>query len=158
MFLSEWHEFPPAPCLAGGGGLDDSSHIDVVDITHVPDMTKLLWFLITTTHSHLHLKWWLVNVYHTSNNAPILGPIPVTVLLARHLLWPSATWSDYTYTLFFPAWLSFLDCVTLQMVQKHYKLPAQWCSTMSPKTWIFIMIGLYINLKIYGPMQIAADL
>jgi len=34
IFLSEWHEFPLAPCLAGGG-LDDSSCLDVVEIAHV---------------------------------------------------------------------------------------------------------------------------
>jgi len=28
-FLSEWREFPSAPCLAGGKKLDDSSRIDV---------------------------------------------------------------------------------------------------------------------------------
>ena len=31
-FLSEWREFPSAPCLAGGGGPDDSSHLDVAEI------------------------------------------------------------------------------------------------------------------------------
>jgi len=33
MFLSEWREFPPAPCLAGKKKkLDDSSRLDVVEI------------------------------------------------------------------------------------------------------------------------------
>jgi len=36
MFLSEWCEFPTAPCLAGGGDLDDSSRLDV-EIARVPD-------------------------------------------------------------------------------------------------------------------------
>ena len=35
MFLSEWREFPSAPSLAGGGGLDDSSGLDVVEIARV---------------------------------------------------------------------------------------------------------------------------
>ena len=70
MFLSDWHEFPLAPCLAEGVGGHNNSRLDVVEITHIPDMTRLLWFITTKTHSHLHLKWWLVNVYHTSNNAP----------------------------------------------------------------------------------------
>jgi len=30
MFLSEWREFPSAPCLAGEKKLDDSSRLDVV--------------------------------------------------------------------------------------------------------------------------------
>jgi len=34
MFLSEWREFPPAPCLAGKK-LDDSSRLDVVEIARV---------------------------------------------------------------------------------------------------------------------------
>jgi hypothetical protein len=38
MFLSEWREFPSAPCLAvgwRGGELDDSSLLDVVEIARV---------------------------------------------------------------------------------------------------------------------------
>ena len=38
MFLSEWREFPSAPCLVGEKKFDDSSHLDVVEITRVPDM------------------------------------------------------------------------------------------------------------------------
>jgi len=34
MFLSEWREFPFAPCLAGKK-LDDSSRLDVVEILRV---------------------------------------------------------------------------------------------------------------------------
>jgi len=34
MFLSEWREFPSAPCLAGKR-LDDSSCLNVVEIAHV---------------------------------------------------------------------------------------------------------------------------
>jgi len=43
MFLSEWHKFPSAPCLAGEKKLDDSSRLDVVVIARVPD--TLLSFL-----------------------------------------------------------------------------------------------------------------
>jgi len=35
MFLSEWREFSSAPCLAGEKKLDDSSHLDVVEIVHI---------------------------------------------------------------------------------------------------------------------------
>jgi hypothetical protein len=37
MFLSEWREFPSAPCLAGGERErdDDSSRLDVVEIARV---------------------------------------------------------------------------------------------------------------------------
>ena len=35
MFLSEWHEFPSAPCLAGKKKLDDSSRLHVVEIARV---------------------------------------------------------------------------------------------------------------------------
>ena len=42
MFLSEWREFPSAPCLAGGEKKKkkklDSSRLDVVEIARVPDM------------------------------------------------------------------------------------------------------------------------
>jgi hypothetical protein len=34
MFLSEWHEFPLAPCLAKKM-LDNSLRLDVVEITRV---------------------------------------------------------------------------------------------------------------------------
>ena len=44
MFLSEWREFPSAPCLAGGKkNLDDSSRLDVVEIARVPDMLSSLF-------------------------------------------------------------------------------------------------------------------
>ena len=42
MFLSEWSEFPSAPCLAGKK-LDDSSRLDVVEIARVPDMLPSLF-------------------------------------------------------------------------------------------------------------------
>ena len=46
MFLSEWREFPSAPCLAGGGGgveIDDSSCLHVVEIARVPVMLPSLF-------------------------------------------------------------------------------------------------------------------
>jgi hypothetical protein len=42
MFLSDWHEFPLAPCLAGKK-LDDISRLDIVEITRVPDMLPNLF-------------------------------------------------------------------------------------------------------------------
>ena len=35
MFLSEWREFPAAPCLTGKTKPDDSSSLDVVEIARV---------------------------------------------------------------------------------------------------------------------------
>jgi hypothetical protein len=35
MFLSEWREFPWAPCLADKKKLDDSSRLDVDEIARV---------------------------------------------------------------------------------------------------------------------------
>jgi len=35
MFLSEWREFPSAPCLAGKKKFDDSWRHDVVEIARV---------------------------------------------------------------------------------------------------------------------------
>ena len=43
MFLSEWCEFPSAPCLAGKKKIDDSSLLDVVEIARVPDMLPILF-------------------------------------------------------------------------------------------------------------------
>ena len=42
MFMSEWREFPPAPCLAGKK-LDDSSCLDVVETARVPLMPTSLF-------------------------------------------------------------------------------------------------------------------
>ena len=35
MFLSEWREFPSAPCITGKKILNDSSRLDVVEIARV---------------------------------------------------------------------------------------------------------------------------
>jgi hypothetical protein len=47
MFLSEWREFPSAPCLAEGKKhthtLDGSLGLDVVEIARVPDMLPSLF-------------------------------------------------------------------------------------------------------------------
>jgi len=43
MILSEWPEFPSAPCLAGKEKLDDNSRLDVVEIAHVPDKPPSLF-------------------------------------------------------------------------------------------------------------------
>jgi len=43
MFLSQWREFPSAPCLAGKKKLEDSSRLDVAEIAPVPDMFPSLF-------------------------------------------------------------------------------------------------------------------
>jgi len=43
IFLSEWREIPSAPCLAGKKKLDDSSRLDVVEISRVPDIFPSLF-------------------------------------------------------------------------------------------------------------------
>jgi len=43
MVLSEWHEFPSAPCLAGKKKPDDISCLNVVEIAHVPGMLLSLF-------------------------------------------------------------------------------------------------------------------
>jgi len=55
MFLSEWREFPSAPCLAKNNNnnnnnnnkkekkLDDNSRLDVVEIANVPDTIPSLF-------------------------------------------------------------------------------------------------------------------
>ena len=43
MFLSEWREFPLAPCLAEKKKLNDSSSLDVVEIARVPDILPSLF-------------------------------------------------------------------------------------------------------------------
>jgi len=42
MFLSEWSEFPSAPCLAGEKNYD-TSRLDFVEIARVPDMLPSLF-------------------------------------------------------------------------------------------------------------------
>ena len=43
MIVSEWREFPSAPCIAGKKELDDSSRLDVVEIAQVPYMLPSLF-------------------------------------------------------------------------------------------------------------------
>jgi len=43
MFLSEWREFPSAPCLAVEKKLDESSRLDVVEIARVSGMLPSLF-------------------------------------------------------------------------------------------------------------------
>jgi len=43
MFLSEWREYPSAPCLAGKKKLDDSSCLDFVEIARVLGMFPSLF-------------------------------------------------------------------------------------------------------------------
>jgi len=43
MFLSEWREFPSAPCFEGKKKLDYISRLDVVEIARVPDMLPSLF-------------------------------------------------------------------------------------------------------------------
>ena len=43
MFVSEYREFPSAPCFAGGKKLDYSSRLDVIEIARVSDMLPSLF-------------------------------------------------------------------------------------------------------------------
>jgi len=38
IYMSEYREFPSAPCHAGKINLDDSPRLDVIEIAGVPDM------------------------------------------------------------------------------------------------------------------------
>jgi len=38
MFLTEWREFPSAPCFAGEKKFDDSPRLDIVEIARVHDI------------------------------------------------------------------------------------------------------------------------
>jgi hypothetical protein len=43
MFLSEWREFPLAPCLVGENKIYESWRLDVVEIARVPNMFPSLF-------------------------------------------------------------------------------------------------------------------
>ena len=53
MFLSEWREFPSAPCLAEKKK-PDSSRLDVVDIARVPDMLQSLFSFLVGLRTYQH--------------------------------------------------------------------------------------------------------
>ena len=52
MFLSEWCDFGALPCE--GGGLDDSSRLDVVEIARVPCMLPSLFFFLVELRTYQH--------------------------------------------------------------------------------------------------------
>jgi len=54
MFLSEWHEFPWALCLAGERIVDDSLRLDVVEIARVPDMLPSLFSFLVGIRTNQH--------------------------------------------------------------------------------------------------------
>ena len=43
VFLSEWREFPSAPCLAGKKNLDVSARLDVVEMARAPNVLPRLF-------------------------------------------------------------------------------------------------------------------
>jgi len=54
IFVSEWREFPSAPCLAGGKKIDDSSRLDVAEIARVPDMFPRLFPFLVGLRTYQH--------------------------------------------------------------------------------------------------------
>jgi len=60
MFLSEWREFPSAPCIAGRKKLD-SSRLDVVEIARVAShASELVSFLVVLrTYQHPGIRTYL---------------------------------------------------------------------------------------------------
>ena len=54
MFLSEWRGFPLVPCLAWGGGLNDSSCLDVVEIARVPDILPSSFSFLVRLRTYQH--------------------------------------------------------------------------------------------------------
>ena len=53
MFMSEWHEFPSAPCLAGNK-FGDISRLDVFEILRVPDMLRELVSFLVGLRTYQH--------------------------------------------------------------------------------------------------------
>jgi len=75
MFLSEWREFPWAPCLAGKEKkLDRCSCLEVVEIARVPDMLPSLfpsWSdtrYIYTLRSTRYRNWHFFNNFTTNED------------------------------------------------------------------------------------------
>ena len=56
MFLSEWCEFPSAPCLAVKK-LDDSSRLDVVEIARVPDVLLSCFCFLSGLRTYQHSQY-----------------------------------------------------------------------------------------------------
>jgi len=54
MFLSEWLEFPSAPCLAKKKKIDDISRLDVVEIARVHDMLPGLFSFPVGLRTYQH--------------------------------------------------------------------------------------------------------
>jgi len=50
----KWREFPSAPCLARGGGFDDSSRLDVVEIAQVPDVLPSFFSFLIGLRTYQH--------------------------------------------------------------------------------------------------------
>ena len=61
MFLSEWRQFPSAPCLAGKEYLDDSSRLDVVEIARVPYMLPSLFPSWSRLKTYQHPVYMYIN-------------------------------------------------------------------------------------------------
>jgi len=82
MFLSEWREFPSAPCLAGRE-LGDSSCLDVVEIARVPDMLPSLlpsWSgqgLISTPVHAFAITWLIFKCFRIIIDKQLFGSVPV---------------------------------------------------------------------------------
>jgi len=53
MFLSEWREFPSAPCLAEKK-LDDSSRLYVVEIARIPNTLPSLFSFLFGLRTYQH--------------------------------------------------------------------------------------------------------
>jgi len=76
MFLSEWREFPSAPSLEEKKKLDNSSRLDVVEISHVPDMLSSLfpsWFGLRTYQHPDNISGKPVSYLHRCENLKSSG-------------------------------------------------------------------------------------
>ena len=136
MFLSEWREFPSAPCLAGGKKLDDRSLLDVVEIArpwHASEFVSFLVGLRTYQHPGICIRADEVAVCNEKN----ISRLPFSQSVCRYVTMTSlrSTVGGTHLDLHFPAVTGGLFWPMNDAIQVFWRaVSRRWEGNRTPQT------------------------